>query len=331
MISFRTEVPLPKVVNQLSYQKNALMVGSCFTENIGTYLKNHYFPVLTNPCGILYNPASMAGCIELLIKEKQFDASDLFYANGLWNHFHFHSRFSSPDRESAIAAMNTSLSDATTHLKSATHLFLTFGTSWVYREKEQNIIVGNCHKLPENRFIRQRLSVGEMTYQWVELLNDLFVIYPHLNVVLTVSPIRHLKDGSYENQVSKSALFLLVDHLISLFGKDRISYFPSYELVMDELRDYRFYSSDMLHLSETATAFVQEKFNEVFLDNESTEISLKIGKIFKALSHKPFQSNNPAYGEMLSRLNDEALKLAANYPLANLGNLINDIIQKKEP
>lgn len=314
---------------QLSYRRNALMVGSCFTENIGNYLQQHYFPVLTNPCGILYNPASIAGCIDFLVTEKQFSASDLFYANGVWNNFYFHSRYSHSDKASALTAMNDSLSIAARQLRSASHLFLTFGTSWVYREKESYSIVGNCHKLPADRFIRERLTVEDMTSQWIELLNHLFAIHPELNIVFTVSPIRHLKDGSYGNQVSKSGLFLLIDRLLSHFGSTRISYFPSYELVMDELRDYRFYAADMLHLSETATTFVQEKFNEVFLDNESKEINITVGKIVKTLAHQPFQNESSSYRDLLSRLSNDVSEIAATYPWIDFENLIIDIIQKK--
>jgi hypothetical protein len=329
MINFRTEVELPKTPSQLSYRKNAMMVGSCFTENIGNYLHSHYFPVQTNPCGILYNPASLANCLSFLVKGKQFDYSDLFFANGLWNSFYFHSRFSNPDKNKALEAMNGSLSNASQNLKISSHLFVTFGTSWIFREKDQNSIVGNCHKLPANKFVREKLSVEEMTGIWIPLLNDLFAIQPNLSVVLTISPIRHLKDGSFENQLSKSTLFLLVDRLLTHFGAEKITYFPSYELVMDELRDYRFYATDMLHLSETATEFIQEKFNEVFFDKESKEISFKIGKIVKTLAHKPFQGESSSYQELLLKMEKEVKKITSDHPGIELNDLIIDIVQKK--
>ena len=329
MIKFRTEVAVTKANKPINYRQNILMVGSCFTENIGNYLQNHYFPVLTNPCGILYNPASMAGCIDFLVREKQLIESDLFYANGLWNSYYFHSRFSHPDLATALAGMNGSLQTAANRLKSASHLFLTFGTSWVYREIGFKTIVGNCHKLPASAFSRERLSVEWMAELWEERLNHLFDIHPDLQVVLTVSPIRHLKDGSFENQVSKSGLFLLVDRLISYFGTDKIGYFPSYELVMDELRDYRFYATDMLHLSESATTFVQEKFNTAFLDRESSEILVALEKMVKILSHKPFQRNNSAYQQALSKLEEEVKMLTASHTGVNLNDLIIEINQKK--
>ena len=329
MTNFRTEISLPKVKKQLSYRRNALMIGSCFTENIGNDLQEHYFPLLTNPSGILYNPASIARTAQLLLDGKQLNPADLFFANGLWNSFNFHSRYSHPDRETALSGMNSSLSLATEKLKSASHLFLTFGTSWVYREKAGHTIVGNCHKLPANQFIRERLSVEEMVDQWIDLLNRLFVIHTDLSIVFTISPIRHLKDGSYENQVSKSGLFLLVDKLLDHFGSEKVSYFPSYELVMDELRDYRFYATDMLHLSEMATDFVQQKFNSVYLDPESKEIHILVSKIIKSLKHRPFHSKDTSYQNMLSRLMEEAQILAAKYTAVNLNDLIIDINQKK--
>ncbi|MCK9414070.1 MAG: GSCFA domain-containing protein [Prolixibacteraceae bacterium] len=329
MINFRTEVSLPKVKKQLSYRQNVMMIGSCFTENIGNYLKDHYFPVLTNPCGILYNPASMASCIDLLVSETQIVDADLFYANGLWNNFNFHSRFSHPDHLTALKVMNESLTNASRQLRSASHLFLTFGTSWIYREKEHNTIVGNCHKLPASRFSRERLAVEEMTSLWIEKLNQLFAFQPDLCVVLTVSPVRHFKDGSFENQVSKSGLFLMIDQLIVHFGKEKISYFPSYEFVMDELRDYRFYAPDMLHLSEVATAFIQEKFNEIFLESESNEVCFTIDKIVKSLAHKPFHNDNSDYLDLLSRLEGEVSTLSGKHPGIDLHNLIIDIVQKR--
>jgi len=329
MINFRTEVQVQRAPRPISYRQNILMIGSCFTENIGNYLQNHYFPVLNNPCGILYNPASMADCIDFLVREKQLDNDDLFFANGLWNSFHFHSRFSHPDREKALAAMNLSLQTASMRLRSASHLFLTFGTSWVFRENESKTIVGNCHKLPASMFSRERLTVDWMAELWEERLNNLFDLNPELRIVLTISPIRHLKDGSYENQVSKSGLFLLVDRLISRFGTYRITYFPAFELVMDELRDYRFYATDMLHLSELATTFVQEKFNAAFLDDESNEIKIAMEKIVKTLAHKPFQAKSPAYLKVLKKLEEEVEKLIASHTGVNLNDLIIEINQKK--
>lgn len=329
MISFRTEIALPKMAGKLSYRKNAMMIGSCFTENIGNHLTEHLFPVLTNPCGILFNPASIAGCLDLLTTGTTIREGDLFFANGVWNHFSFHSRFSHPEKETALEAMNKSLSDAACHLQTSSHLFLTFGTSWVYRLKENGLIAGNCHKLPPVNFTRERLSVETMAEQWKEMLTRLLEKYPGLQVVLTVSPVRHLKDGSYENQVSKSALFLLIDQLLSHFNSDRLAYFPSYELVMDELRDYRFYDADMVHINGVGAAFVQEKFNEVFLGSESIEAYRSMLPLIKALSHKPFQPDSLSYRDFIAKIEKDVHKMADQYPYINFQRLLIDIVQKK--
>lgn len=329
MIALRTEVSLPKISNKLSYRRNFLMAGSCFTENIGNYLQDHCFPIQTNPCGILYNPASIADCLGFLVSGHQFEESDLFQANGLWNNFYFHSRFSDPDKSKALSAMNSSMAKATAQLRTASHLFLTFGTSWIYREKESGQVAANCHKLPASRFNRERLTVEEMSDQWIGLIKQLLTINSSLTIILTISPIRHLKDGSFENQVSKSGLFLLVERLVSHFGTDNIIYFPSYELVLDELRDYRFYASDMVHLSETAISFVQEKFNEVFLDTESREILSKIVKIVKALSHRPFQKDSIQFQDFILHQEVEISKLVTQFSFINFDRIKTEIIQKK--
>lgn len=329
MILFRTEVGMPKIEKPLTYRKNAMMVGSCFTENIGNYLQKHGFPILTNPSGILYNPASIATCIDSLIAKQQLKQSDLFLANDLWNNFNFHSRFSHPDPETALEGMNGSLATASQQLQSASHLFITFGTAWIYRNIDNGAIVGNCHKLPARQFSRERLTVEEMTNLWIKLLLRLFEFSPDISIVLTISPIRHMKDGSFENQISKSALFLLVDNLLTYFGSRRINYFPSYELMMDELRDYRFYAGDMLHLSETAIAFVQEKFNDLFLDDEGKLIINRMDRIIKSLDHKPFQINNSTYTQFLAKLEEQLFSIRNQYPGLDLNDLIIDINQKK--
>ena len=329
MIQFRTEVGMPKIDKTLSYRKNAMMVGSCFTENIGNYLQKHGFPILTNPCGILYNPASIATCIDILIVKQQLKSSDLFLANDLWNNFNFHSRFSHSDPETALERMNGSLATASRQLQSASHLFITFGTAWIYRNIDTGAIVGNCHKLPAGQFSRERLTVEEMTDLWIMLLQRLFEFSPNIHIVLTISPIRHMKDGSFENQISKSALFLLVDNLLTHFATRRINYFPSYELMMDELRDYRFYAGDMLHLSETAIAFIQEKFNDLFLDDEGKQIINRIDKIIKSLDHKPFQINNSTYTLFLAKLEEQLFSIRNQYPGLVLNDLIIDITHKK--
>ncbi|MCE1198125.1 MAG: GSCFA domain-containing protein [Marinilabiliales bacterium] len=330
MNTFRTEILPPVFSRKLSYQRTSLMIGSCFTENIGEYLKEHLMPVCLNPCGILYNPLSMARCMQLLMQETTYPESKLFLANERWQSFDFHGRYAHSDKQKAWESICQTLETGRSALKTASHLFLTFGTSWIYRDKTNGDVVANCHKLPASSFVRERVSPEEMATTWETILDELFWSSPEIQVILTISPIRHLKDGSYENQVSKSGLFLLTDHLISRYGKDRVAYFPSYEFVMDELRDYRFYATDMIHLNEVALSFVQEKFDATLLDEESQTILKQISSILRAISHRPFQENSHGYRGHLQRTQSEIRILQEKYPFLNCSELEARIHQKME-
>ena len=253
MIKFRTEVELPEFSKKMGYRHQSLMIGSCFAENIGIWLQNRCLPVMVNPFGILYNPVSIANSLEYLITGKIFTLQDLFYANGVYSSFSHHSRFSDSDPESMLRHINAQTTETLNTLKNSSHLFITFGTSWVFQHKINGEIVSNCHKLPAATFNRYRLSVIQITDYWIPIIEQLRQLNPDLHLVFTVSPIRHLKDGAHENQLSKSTLFLGIDALSAHFGNELISYFPSFELLHDELRDYRFYATDMAHLSKFTT------------------------------------------------------------------------------
>jgi hypothetical protein len=244
MIKLKTEVILPDIPVKIGYRAPSLMMGSCFTESIGLHLRERLFPVEVNPFGILYNPASIANSLEILMAERFFEAKDLFFANGLWNSFYHHSRFSNPDRQACLNEINSKIEEASRILRGSNLLFCTFGTSWVFEEISSGRIVSNCHKLPAATFSRYRLSPSGILKLWEKLIPGLWQVNPDLKIVFTVSPIRHLKDGLHENNLSKAVLLLAIDELQKQFGKERIFYFPSYEILLDELRDYRFYAPD---------------------------------------------------------------------------------------
>ncbi len=328
MIQFRTEITLPEVSHKLSYRRPSMMIGSCFAENIGSRLKELCFPIQVNPFGVLYNPASIANSIEYLIGERQFGRADLFFSNQVWNSFSHHSSFSSSDPEEMLERINRENEVASCAIRECSHLFVTFGTSWVFSNREDGKIVSNCHKLPARNFDRFRLSVPVMSEMWIRLINKLFIVNPDIHIVLTISPIRHLKDGAFENQVSKSGLFLLVNELIDHFGKEKITYFPSYELIMDELRDYRFYAADMTHLSETGIAFIREKFESLFFDTESKTIRDQIDQLIRGIQHKPFRPEEKSYLDFMNKLNDKASRLTSAYPFVNV-NTILEVIETK--
>ena len=329
MIKFRTEVEIPEFRNKVGYHHQSIMFGSCFAENIGYYLQELCFPVIVNPFGILYNPVSIANSLDNLMKEKKFNEHDLFYSNGLYNSFLHHSRFSCSDKVDTLDQINTQATLASNALKDSSHLFITFGTAWVFKHIMSGNVVSNCHKLPSATFERYRLTVSQITQIWIPLVEQLRNVNPKLSIVFTVSPIRHLKDGAHENQLSKSTLLLAIEELISIFGKDSISYFPSYELVLDELRDYRFYASDMTHLSDTAIDFVREKFLMTILDEEAKTVSAELEKIVQALRHKPLNINEISYISFIENQIKKTHEIQNNYPFIDLKKVIKKFIEKK--
>lgn len=324
-----TEVDLPDFGKKLGYHHQSLMIGSCFAENIGIWLQDHSLPVMVNPFGILYNPISIANCLDLLITGKKFTGEDLFFANGVYNSFSHHSRFSDRDPGKMVEQINTHAVKARHTLKNASHLFITFGTSWVFEHKNNGDIVSNCHKLPSATFIRYRLPVERITERWIGLIERIRQFNPDLHLVLTISPIRHLKDGAHENQLSKSTLLLATDLLISHFGKEVISYFPSYELVLDELRDYRFYATDLKHLSELAIDFIREKFIASIMDKEGITIVNEVDKILPALGHRPNISNDEAYISFINKQIENVDQLRIKYPFADFSELAKKFIKKR--
>jgi len=328
MIKLRTEVELPEFNLKMGYHHHSLMIGSCFAENIGNYLQERCLPVIVNPFGILYNPFSVADCLEQLMTQKKFEEDDLFFSNGLFNSFSHHGRFSGPDPGKVLSHINAEAAKALIHLKNATHLFVTFGTSWVFQLKESGKVVSNCHKLPAALFSHNRLSVEQITEIWIPLIGQLRINNPNLRIVFTVSPIRHLKDGAHENQLSKATLLLAIEALIANSGNDLISYFPSYEIVLDELRDYRFYATDMAHLSELATDYIREKFAGAILEQESQLIINEIDKLIQALKHKPFNPLEAGYISFIKAQHEKLDQLKIKYPFVDFNTLIRKFDEK---
>ncbi len=329
MIKFRTEVEIPEFNKKMGYRQRSLMIGSCFAENTGNYLQERCLPIMINPFGILYNPLSISHCLDQIISGKIFSENDLFFANGLYHSFSHHSRYSGPDPGQMLDKINAASSESLAYLKNASHLFVTFGTSWVFQLKENGNVVSNCHKLPAATFTRKRLDVGDITETWIPLIDQIRRINPSLQVVFTVSPIRHLKDGSHENQISKSILLIAIDKIISDFGNDRTTYFPSYEIVLDELRDYRFYAADMSHPSDVALDFIREKFTKGFFDNEAHSIINEVDNIILFLKHRPF---NPKDNQYMSFIENQIKKLEIlqkKHPFADFEPLMRKINEKK--
>lgn len=315
---FQTLVDVPQFKWKTGYKRKNLFMGSCFTENIGAKMEALKYPVDINPFGILYNPLSVANGLQILLDQKTFSAKNLVEHNGLWHSFSHHGRFSHTEQHKALDEINRRIKSSSAFLMQANFLFITFGTAWIYRYKKSGELVSNCHKIPAGEFVRERLSVQQIVEVYRELLKEIWKKNPTVKVVFTISPIRHWKDGAIENQRSKSTLIVAVDQLIQEFSAEKCAYFPSYEIVMDELRDYRFYSEDMLHISELAIKHIWLRFEEALIDAESIEISSEVQKICNALKHRPINKKSLDYSKFLVSFLKKTEVLENRFPYLNL-------------
>jgi hypothetical protein len=318
-MAFTTEVRIPEFPWKIDYSKGVMFLGSCFSENIGQKLVDLKFQVDLNPFGVLYNPVSIANSLKFILDKQEFFEYDLFQDQGLWNSFHHHSSFSDVDLETTLLKINSKIVNSHQFLKDAEFLMITFGTAWAYQLENSKQIVSNCHKVPASHFNRLRLNSYEIVEAYQLLLEELWAFNPKLKVIFTISPIRHMKDGAVENQVSKAALILAVDKLAKTFANRQFAYFPAYELVMDELRDYRYYAADMIHLSDVAIDYIFEKFQSAAISQESILFSKSIEKIRKAMNHRPFKTDNQEYMKFLEANIQEINKLAFNFPNIDFG------------
>jgi hypothetical protein len=309
-MQFRTEIPINKSIIDISYRKQLMLFGSCFAENIGNRLKESKFKVTVNPFGILYNPLSIENALRILLEKRLFSAEDLFLHNGLWHSFSHHGAFSGIDREETLQNINNQIRISVEKLLKTDFLLITFGTAFVY--EKDGTVVSNCHKLPEKTFSRRRLSVQEIVDCYTKLITDIQQINPKIHFIFTVSPIRHWKDGAHENQLSKSTLLLAINELQTKYSN--IDYFPAYEIVLDELRDYRFYEEDMLHPNNQAITYIWGKFSETYFSTETRQIEKEIAEIIKAENHRPLNPQTAEYQLFLKNLNTKKTDFLAKYP-----------------
>ncbi len=324
MISnFHTEVNVPDFGWKTGYRQSTMFMGSCFTENIGNKMVAFKYPVDLNPFGILYNPVSIAHGLRFLLQNKKFIINDLINHDGLYHSFYHHGRFSSPDAEKALMEMNHRIETSSLFLQKAGFLFLSFGTAWVYEYKPTGQTVSNCHKITNKEFKRFRLTPGEIVEEYRQILPEIWKINPDLKVIFTVSPIRHWKDGAIENQRSKATLLLSIDNIIRGFGEERCNYFPSYEIMIDELRDYRYYDEDMIHLSSSAVNHIWKIFQNALIEDECQNISKKVQKLTSALNHKPYNMFTQEHLQFLRESFIKAQQLQGKFPYLNLTNEIN--------
>jgi lysophospholipase L1-like esterase len=310
-ILYKTTLKPDKYDFNISHQSKLMFFGSCFTENIGNKLLENKFNVIINPFGILYNPISIANSIKYIINKKEFIKDDFFYSNGLWNSFDFHSRFSEIEPNAMIKKINDDVNSANVFLKDLNVLFITFGTSWIYNLNETNKTVANCHKLPSALFNKKILNIEEIYKVYFDLISELRTYNKNLKIIFTISPVRHLKDGFKENNLSKSILRVATEQLINQF--DNCFYFPAFELMTDDLRDYRFYNDDLIHPSESAVNYIFYFFAHSFFNEHTFETYNSIKNIVKSLKHKPFNTFSEDYFTFIAKLNERISNLSQTY------------------
>lgn len=312
MKSFRTEVQLEPSQCTINYSDNIMLFGSCFAQNIGQEMAMAKFNAMLNPFGILFNPESIAQTINRILDNREIKPNELFNNQGVWSSFDFHGSFSSAEKNEALQQMNSSLHRANQWIKKTSVMVITFGTSFVYRLLSTGDVVANCHKVDAKKFERERLSVDEIYDSFFELIQRLRAQSPNMRFIFTVSPIRHLRDGLHENQLSKSILLLAIDRLCSVFKN--VFYFPSYEIVVDDLRDYRFYDEDMLHPSAVAIDYIWEKFRASFIDEQTQQIMDQVMKVERAVQHRPININTDSFKSFVEQQRAAIAKLQQELP-----------------
>lgn len=311
----------------IDYNSRLMMLGSCFAENMGSKFSYYKFDVDVNPCGIIYNPLSVANVLRLIVEGKQFEKSDLRQVGGKWVSLYHHGAFSSTDPDECLRRINDRLTKATGELRTLDLLVITWGTAWVYRYTRENIVVSNCHKIPLQEFERSRLSVEDIVKEYLVLIGRLREINPGLRILFTVSPIRHWKDGAHGNQLSKATLLLAIDRLREEL--QHVYYFPAYEIVLDELRDYRFYADDMLHMSGFTVDYIWERFLYSFISPEVLGLMNQIGRVNKGVAHRPFDPQSEEYHRLVKKMLAEIAMISRSYPMIDFSEekrKLNEVI-----
>jgi len=315
MSAFFTKIDIPLPDFAIDYRSKLLFLGSCFVENIGKKMRELKFDTCINPFGVLYNPVSLANSINLLLEKQSFQKNDLSFYNELWFSYAHYTVFSDVDPDICVELINERFTLAHDYIGNADFVFITLGTSWMFKLKTTGQVVANCHKLPATNFEREFSSVENSFEQLKASIINLRKINPLVKFIFTVSPIRHFKDGAIENQRSKAALILTIAKLQNECSG--IYYFPAYEIFMDELRDYRFYAEDMIHPSEAAIDYIWDLFSAIFINDISRKLATEIQKLNVAMNHRPRHLNTNSYKRFVETLTQKVETLSSHHPFLN--------------
>lgn len=316
-VKLQTQIHLDPEENQIDYSSKILLLGSCFSENVGAKFDYFKFQNLQNPFGIIFNPISLERLVIRAIDNNLFSERDVFQYNGIWKCFEAHSQLSSLNKIEILSNLNKALQDLREALQTSTHIIFTFGTSFVYRHIEIDRIVANCHKLPQKIFKKELLSIDAISKSIQKSVETITSLNPTASIIFTISPVRHIKDGFAENTLSKAHLISAIQGFLNLKSSKvnhQSFYFPSYEIMMDELRDYRFYSEDMIHPNKTAIEIIWEKFSKVWISSKTESLQQTIASVQSGLLHKPFNSKSTEHLEFVEKLQHQITSLKNQLP-----------------
>ena len=312
-LQFTTKITIPKSNAPIDYNSKIMSLGSCFAENMSEKFDYFKFQNTVNPFGIIFNPVSIEKLVNRIVHKIEFTEKDIFFYNDLWHCYEVHSELSNPNKEAFLATLNDLISSTDKQINNSTHLIITLGTSWVYRNIESNEIVANCHKVPQKQFKKEILSIITIEASIQNTIELIQKVNSNCNFIFTVSPVRHIKDGFVENTLSKAHLISAI-HKVTNNQLSITNYFPSYEVMMDELRDYRFYTSDMLHPNQVAIDYIWERFKESSISDESKNLMQEVDSIQKSLLHRPFNPHSESHQEFLIKLNRKIQFLQNQFP-----------------
>lgn len=311
-MDFRTQVPIQKQKdNLIDYTSKLLLIGSCFSENIGEKFKYYKFQKTVNPFGILFHPKAIATFFERVIEERFYVEKDLVFHNEQWHCFDAHSSLSHSSKTNLLSSLNSVLETTHHDLRQSTHVIITLGTAWVYEHIDRQITVANCHKIPQKQFRKHILSIEEIFESLKRIEQLVKSVNPELQIIFTVSPVRHLKDGFVENQQSKAHVLSATHKILNVHS---VCYFPSYEIMMDELRDYRFYKSDMVHPNQTAIDYIWEQFHVAWFHDNTKPVMKQVDTIQKGYAHKPFNPESEQHQMFLTNLDAKKNQLVKAFP-----------------
>ncbi|MCM4155273.1 GSCFA domain-containing protein [Gramella sp. AN32] len=311
-MKFRTEFSIPEGFPKIDHKSKLFLLGSCFVQNIGKKLDWFRFPNLQNPTGIIFHPSPINQFLRRLAENRKFTEKDIFEFNDTWQTLEAHSLMRRNSKESCLNNLNETLESAREYLKGASHLIISLGTAWGYFHPETGIVAANCHKLPQKQFKKQLSTSEEILKDLNDIISMVRSLNPEIHFIFTVSPVRHLKDGVVENQRSKAILISSIHNCLQ--ENKQVHYFPSYEIMMDDLRDYRFYAEDLIHPNVTAIDYIWEKFLQIWMGEESTSLNSEIDRIQKLRNHRFPAKTNSSYTKILTKIQEGIVKIQTKHP-----------------